>query len=151
MPGEPQVTNFIEFNVSDLDAEEPGGILPHNIIPVNTDFVIWCDFVVEYWVGHVVHELMAWIGGDNYRVRYYAEQLGGTNDQLLGEKLGQFTSSPSFPHNYVRADTEFTVTGGINTSGTYRLTCTVDCLDPSGNPCGITGFYEGDVIQIHTT
>ncbi len=149
MSGQPDSGTTI-FDVKDLGYEEimPGAALPHNIIPVNTDFVVWADFEIAGWIGHLLHEAAAAAPGDDWRVRYYAEELGGTNDQLLGEKTGAFISSAP-PHNYDRSNSEFTVSGGLGAAGTYRLTCTVDCLDPTGLPNGMTGFFEGEVIQIH--
>ena len=148
MPGQPNLPDHFVFNVTDLRPLETGPP-PPNIIPVNTDFDIYCNFEFRYYMGHIFHEDHALTPENDFRVKYYAEELGGPNDQLLGEKAGTFNSDPNVEdHYYGESDTKRTVSGGISTPGTYRLTCTVDCLDMNGNMTGYTGFYEGPVIQI---
>ena len=154
--GQPQYPGFFVFDVPDLKIEEIGGLVlpPQTIIPAGQDFKVYGTFTFTDWVAHFFHELMAAAGpAPDWEAKYFAEELGGTNDILLGTVSGDLTATGFFPivnHSYTTPDTDLVISGGIAQPGTYRLTCTVTCLGGGVTPLPVTGFHEGPMIQIHS-
>ncbi len=155
MSGQPNAPGLIVFDVTRMACVEtiPPLFPPAPIIRAGRDFKVYGDFTISEPFGHLIHEIMAATAGTvDWQANYYAEEMGGANDVMLGTVSGNFTGtgiSTVVPHTYTTPDTDLVVVGGITVPGTYRLTCTVTCLFAGSIPMPITGFVEGELIQIH--
>lgn len=142
MGGQPQSPAVLEFNVTNLEVFEPAGAVgPAIIIPTGSSFDIAVTFdgAGLSWTPYEVPPL----GPIAFDINYYAEGFGvGAPEVDLGVVHGSLSAAGG---PYTNPLTRLTVPANTLLPGVYNMSCLVTFPAVPG----MTGFYEGLIIQVY--
>ena len=131
------------MDCTSLSVAEPG-LPPVLIINQNQPFELSTDFNFSGTMALGLIWLMAGVPGNDFNVEYFYEGIGAAAPE------GSFGVVPLVATagvlNYGAPNTTLTVPANTVPAGTYKLTCVVTMQAPLFG--WLTGFYEGDIIQI---
>ena len=138
MSGEPECGSnlFIGIDctgltVTDLDAV-PSGLILNSASPfqLNADFKL-CGTFAPFFAGLLLP----------YSVTYYADQIGGPIDIVLGVKPNNLVANQLV---YGLPDTTLTVPAGGLAAGIYRLAVSISF----GGAPPMVAFFEGPTVEV---